>query len=544
MRRLAPLCGTQTSSNLITEVRLTSHERIVGYAFDPDRLDARFVVELLIDGQPAALARADLYDARLRARGVGDGCYRFAFAISNLTVESSSSFGVRIANTNQLLGSAIAIEAVANETGAHHGPGEVQWTGGLRFSGWLHNEPERLQHGVRVFVDGICVARTAAHRWTHVNDGAGPKAVPGFELHLPRELADGRVRRATFVDDLARPLIGSPCAFFAFEDSLANLLDARADIASERIRAALYDRCFPQSLPFELFEEWRRVFPTKPVSGRAHFKLALALVGDRDAEASVASLQTQGGVDWVAGILRGGSCEMSFAPEHLLEFLDSDAISCDVVVFARSGTLFRENALARLAEGLELRPRASAAYCDVTIATEDGREWPVAFPSFDYERSLEQGYCAYLFALPIAKAREIALAGASNLFRVFSMTLDGRRPLDSYPTDKGQPAAPVHVPGFLVQIPRTDLNTGARRLAEATTEHLRARGVAALVEPAQGALFPCARVIRAGRRAKVSLLIPVRDRVRPTAALHRISERHARFKWPRSDCHRQRYFGS
>src|SRR5271166_879415 len=131
MTRPAPLCATQTTLNLVSEVRLTSHERIEGYTFDPNRLDARFVVELLIDGQPAALARADLYDVRLRACGVGDGCYRFAFAISNPMAEPSSSFEVRIANTNQLLGSASAIDTVAKETGAHRGPGEVQWTGGL-----------------------------------------------------------------------------------------------------------------------------------------------------------------------------------------------------------------------------------------------------------------------------------------------------------------------------------------------------------------------------------------------------------------------------
>jgi len=143
------------------------------------------------------------------------------------------------------------------------------------------------------------------------------------------------------------------------------------------------------------------------------------------------------------------------------------------------------------------------------MATEDGREWPVAFPSFDYERMLEQGYCAYLFVLPIAKAREAALAGASNLFRVFNIAFDGRRsPL----SDIWGRATSVHVPGFLARIPRLDPSS-AWRLTEATIDHLRARGVAAIVEPAQGALFPCAWVRRTPSRTKVSLLIPTRNRV-------------------------------
>ena len=66
----------EMTADLVTEVRLTSAQRIEGYVFDPNRLDARFVVELYVDGQPTALSRAELYDDRLRERGVGDGCYR------------------------------------------------------------------------------------------------------------------------------------------------------------------------------------------------------------------------------------------------------------------------------------------------------------------------------------------------------------------------------------------------------------------------------------------------------------------------------------
>ena len=192
-----------------------------------------------------------------------------------------------------------------------------------------------------------------------------------------------------------------------------------------------------------------------------------------------------------------------------MEFLNSDGVDCDFVVFALSGTLFRQSAFARLVEGLTLHSLAPAAYCDVTIASEDGSEWPLAFPSFDYERMLEQGYCAYLFALPVVEARKAALAGASDLFRVFNIALDGRRPA---PTGNYRPTPPVHVPGFLAKIPKFDLGNGATLLAKATIDHLEARGVAATVEPALGALFPCALVRRDAARAKVSLLIPTRDR--------------------------------
>ena len=50
---------------------------------------------------------------------------------------------------------------------------------------------------------------------------------------------------------------------------------------------------------------------------------------------------------------------MSFAPELLLEFLDGDGVDCDFVVFAMSGTLFRENALVT-ARGRPDTPAASS----------------------------------------------------------------------------------------------------------------------------------------------------------------------------------------
>src|SRR5208337_4290352 len=89
-RAMSDPCATDLMADLVAEVRLTSQQRIEGHVFDPNRLDARFVVELYVDGQPAAIARAEVYDDQLRERGVGDGCYRFAFAIGHLSVESGS----------------------------------------------------------------------------------------------------------------------------------------------------------------------------------------------------------------------------------------------------------------------------------------------------------------------------------------------------------------------------------------------------------------------------------------------------------------------
>ena len=51
-----------------------------GYVLDPRALHKRFIVEILFDGVPIKLLRAEQYDPGLRNRAFGDGCYAFEFA--------------------------------------------------------------------------------------------------------------------------------------------------------------------------------------------------------------------------------------------------------------------------------------------------------------------------------------------------------------------------------------------------------------------------------------------------------------------------------
>ena len=162
--------------------------------YDPEDLDQRFVVELLLDGHPAALTRAQLHDARLREKGVGDGCYRFAFAVDPDSLGSTHSAEVRLPNGGELLGRPISI--VAERDAAPTDTSSVSWGGGLRLIGWLNEDPGASLQEVRAFIDGVCVARTNAAHWTHVGQGRDAIAVRGFELRLPSAFADGRVRQA------------------------------------------------------------------------------------------------------------------------------------------------------------------------------------------------------------------------------------------------------------------------------------------------------------------------------------------------------------
>ena len=106
------------------------------------------------------------------------------------------------------------------------------------------------------------------------------------------------------------------------------------------------------------------------------------------------SLQEQIHADWTAVSLPQTSGPTDFRLEQAQAFLDSDAIDCDFVVFALAGTLFAPSALRQFAGTFDEYDDAQAIYSDLDLPSDDGSVWPVAFPAFDYERMLEQGYCA------------------------------------------------------------------------------------------------------------------------------------------------------
>ena len=199
----------------------------------------------------------------------------------------------------------------------------------------------------------------------------------------------------------------------------------------------------------------------------------------------------------------------SFDPSDGLAFLSEAPTACKLVVFTLAGTRLERGALSRLAGSWRAFPDAAIAYADVTLAAETGRAWPLALPAFDYERMLEQGFGAFLFALPVEAAREALAAGANTLFRLFNASFDA---FDGRPD-----SASAFAGGPCPRLSRRSAAAGAAETrAGSRGGHLRASRRARRSgrgSPGEGALLPAARVRRAVRPAKVSLLIPTRDRI-------------------------------
>jgi GT2 family glycosyltransferase len=486
---------TPAAPVLRSRCELRGRRDIVGHVFDPQDLNRRFVVELLIDDQPAGIARADLHVPALSEEGAGDGCFGFAFALPESPVDARW-VSVRLANSDVEVGGPINLAEAPPESKPERNGG-VGWSGGLRLSGWLEPDGHLLERHALAFINGECVARTRLDRWTHRGEAGAARPVLGFELNLPRRFADGVARRVRVIDEAGVEIPGSPCDFVAFEDGLANYLEEAASLQSEALRGRLFDRLIPQSLPFADFADWRRRFPLPTPALEPRVGVAVVLFGDDRLEASIGSLETSEACDWVAAAFDGDSASGEFDSAEVADFLDRSAADVPYVAFARSGAIVDPTALVRLARALAEAPGASLAYSDIAIRSADGTLWPIAFPAFDRERTLEQGYAGLFFLMRRAAALSALRAGASSAYRLFNYGLDAERP-----------DAPVHAPGVLAEIPVPEKRAATARLADAARDHFEARGIAATIEPRRGGVFPAIQIRRTAAAATLSIVLP------------------------------------
>ena len=178
----------------------------------------------------------------------------------------------------------------------------------------------------------------------------------------------------------------------------AKLISGLGLSEQEELRARLLDRLLPMSVPFSEYQRWKERFPILsgppvPLEG------AVIMVGSGAAEDTLESLNEQTHDKWLAASLPRTHDPLGFRTELAQEFLSGEAADCDFIVFTLAGTMFEPSALHRIANAFVDFPEAQVVYADVDLQSEDGSIWPLAFPAFDYERMLEQGYCACLFAM-------------------------------------------------------------------------------------------------------------------------------------------------
>jgi O-antigen biosynthesis protein len=486
---------------LRTAFSRAGERRFFGFVFDPTNLSHRFTVEIMVDGYPIKVLRADSYVHELATEQVGDGCYGFSVSLHDSLAEECAIIEARLANLGTPVGAPIALNRVSDQAHGPHGPGALRWLGGVRFSGWISARDESAT--ANVLVDGTLVTQVRGTIWTHVGtaeEGALP--VRGFDLHLPRKFADGGVHQLALVTEDGEHLAGSPLTFLAFADGFREALAGFGVVGREQARAELLDRFVPMSVPFSHYHAWRENFSIEPDPSAA-LRGAVIMVGPGDMDETLDSLHQQNFVDWIAASLPPTSDPTGFQRETALAFLETDGAQCDFVVFGLAGTLLVPVAVDRIASAFSQFKTAAAVYGDLDLQTSDGSVWPLCFPAFDYERMLEQGYCAQLFALQRMTAIRALQADAESLYRVFNAVFD-----DGTVSFRDV----VHLPGALGTLPAFDREAASAALVDASRTHARRRGIHAQLRPGSGGTLPAARIVRTFERARTTIVIPTRNR--------------------------------
>jgi GT2 family glycosyltransferase len=479
----------------------------VGHVVDAAEPDRRFTVELLIDGVVAKTAYADRFSAML-SPPVGDGCYGFVISVSASLLDNAHVAEARIANLGHPIGAPINLADSSISANTAIATSRLRWLGGLRFRGWIaETEPPTA---LKVIVNGEHVLELDNLPWAQADEEAYlDQPVRGIDFHLPERFADGCVRLLSVVKGNGQALAGLPLPFIAFPDGLAAAIARFGNLESERLRADLYDHLIPSSLPFSSYREWKERFPI--ISGDpSDLKAGVVIIGTDYLDRTLESLERQTLQHWTACAISGAQDTLAFDATDTIRFLDEEAADCDFIVFALAGTELTPNALQRIAAGFAAHPQVLAAYGDLEIVSAEGGVWPLAFPALDYERLLEQGYCALVFALRRQAAVRQLATSPSNLFRLFNSIFDDGTGF--------REESVAHLPGAIALLPPIDREAASVALRSATAAHLNARQMEAVVTVRPSTLLPAVQVRRTAPEGRTTIIIPTRNRVELLAA--------------------------
>lgn len=489
-----------TAAALTTSLQWVHDRTFFGFVYDTADPARRFVIELLVDGSPVKSIHAVDHVVGLAEQGVGDGRYGFTCSLSAQVLDHADVVEARIANLGVMIGEPVRLKQLSASGANCLDSGAVRWLGGLRFTGWI---ADGYEPNVEILVDDERVMRVRPERWSHIGDSENPRAVRGLDFHIPDRFADGSAHRLTAVHTNGERLDGSPLPFVAFANGFEQACRDLAPSVTSGLRESLLDRLVPMSVPFASYDRWRDGL-LRPIASPRPLKAAIIGIGAGEMDDTLASLNAQSHLTWVAAALPCSGVGTAFDCAAARTLLAGEAAEAEFVVFLLSGAVLEPDAIMRISAAFQSCPDAVAVYTDFDLSGRDGSLWPVALPAFDYERMLEQGYCSYVFALRRAEAERILAAGASNIFRVFNSLLD-----------EGQQAAAriVHLPGSIGSLPVIDRAAAGISLAEATRAHLTRRRIDAQVIPSRGEVFPAVRVARTPSSRDVTIVIPTRNRL-------------------------------
>ena len=208
-----------------------------GWAMNTAQPDQRLIVEVVIDGAPVALARADQYEPLAHT---GDQFHGFTVQLRQSWLDEAAVIAVRIANDSFELDGRVLLPAGPPDS-SHAIAAQVWHTGGLRLSGWCWDPQSPRRHvevtvseGNLIIASATCNAHNQALAYRATSDH-------GFSIDLPWELADGMVHKLELTDDRGQPVAGSPISVCCWPEGVTGLLQKLKDESNPSLISLLTD---------------------------------------------------------------------------------------------------------------------------------------------------------------------------------------------------------------------------------------------------------------------------------------------------------------
>jgi GT2 family glycosyltransferase len=419
-----------------------------GWALDPAKPDMRLVVEIYIDGNSVAFAKASEFHP---AASAGDDFNGFAVQLRESWLAGAKTISARVANHEEWLDGTIQLPAPSPSEPAPVAS-QVWHTGGLKVSGWAFdaNDPNRTVT-VTVRTGTEIVATVSADRLHHALTYKASRK-HGFELDLPWALADGQVHTLEVHNDLGQPLTGSPLTLCCWPEGVEALLrnnaasvgdDAQVELLAKVARHQ--ELLLPKSAGFHHYAEWFEVFQKAgPLNTELKSICGVLIISEGDAQMDAvsqlsisqqrypaAAIEVVGSSDVLPGLQRlfeqgcdsivpliSGDRLAPHALDHLIPLLDNESAwafgdcDCDGPAGERSspwlkpvwdvdlfigadvfspGAIFATSTLEQAIESVQLSSDSTVAnwytmLAAVALVTENARLTVVHLPKVIYHR--------------------------------------------------------------------------------------------------------------------------------------------------------------
>lgn len=201
---------------LNSQLGFADHRTVAGYAIDTAHHDRHLVVEILADGQPFAVVRADRFCPALLKDGATSEAtnHGFVAVLPERLLATTDKISARLANLKTAVGKPINLRRTPPVDPQLAAAGAIDGVQGLVLTGWVKSAPGAAML-IRAHAAGEEVAATIARTWSSRTIGGEERPVLTFQLHLPPALADGRPHLVAVLTPAGIPLAGSPLKFVA-----------------------------------------------------------------------------------------------------------------------------------------------------------------------------------------------------------------------------------------------------------------------------------------------------------------------------------------